>query len=34
MNIIISALGENPDVESVQDVFWVTVLSPEFQFIY
>ncbi|MDN5216814.1 DUF1553 domain-containing protein [Fulvivirgaceae bacterium BMA12] len=32
--VILGALGEAPDKEAVQDLFWATVLSPEFQFIY
>ncbi|MCX6298260.1 MAG: DUF1553 domain-containing protein, partial [Bacteroidetes bacterium] len=27
-------LGENPAVESIQDLFWVILLLPEFQIIY
>ncbi|MFT6811041.1 MAG: putative membrane protein [Saprospiraceae bacterium] len=32
--IMLSALGEEPKVENVQDLFWATLLLPEFQFIY
>jgi len=32
--IMLSALGEKPDKEAVQDLFWATLLLPEFQFIY
>ncbi|MFY0653940.1 MAG: DUF1549 domain-containing protein [Cyclobacteriaceae bacterium] len=32
--IMLSALGDTPDKEGVQDLFWATLLSPEFQFIY
>ncbi|XOV92547.1 MAG: DUF1549 domain-containing protein [Bacteroidota bacterium] len=31
--IILSVLGEKPDVAAVQDLFWATLLLPEFQFI-
>lgn len=33
-DVILDALGENPDEEAVQDLFWATLLLPEFQFIY
>ncbi|MBX2842970.1 MAG: DUF1553 domain-containing protein [Flammeovirgaceae bacterium] len=33
-NIMLSILGERPDKEGLQDLFWATLLSPEFQFIY
>ncbi|WP_020529680.1 DUF1549 domain-containing protein [Flexithrix dorotheae] len=32
--IMLSSLGEQPDQEGLQDLFWATMLSPEFQFIY
>ncbi|MEQ8810800.1 MAG: DUF1553 domain-containing protein, partial [Imperialibacter sp.] len=32
--IMLSALGDTPDKEGLQDVFWATLLLPEFQFIY
>ena len=32
--VMLSALGDTPDKESVQDLFWATLLLPEFQFIY
>ena len=32
--VITSALGEKPDKEAVQDLFWATLLLPEFQLIY
>jgi hypothetical protein len=28
------ALGSNPKVEDIQDLFWAVVLLPEFQIIY
>ena len=28
------ALGDNPDAEAIQDLFWAVVLLPEFQIIY
>ncbi len=31
--VILDALGETPDVAAVQDLFWATLLLPEFQFI-
>lgn len=31
--VILSALGEKPDEAAVQDLFWATLLLPEFQFI-
>lgn len=31
--ILLSVLGEKPQVEDVQDVFWSTLILPEFQFI-
>ncbi len=31
--VILSALGDKPDVAAVQDLFWATLLLPEFQFI-
>ncbi len=33
-SIMLSVLGEKPDQDAVQDLFWATLLSPEFQFIY
>lgn len=33
-DIILSAMGNSPDKEAVQDLFWTTLLLPEFQFIY
>jgi hypothetical protein len=33
-DILLDALGKNPDEEAVQDLFWATLLLPEFQFIY
>jgi len=30
--IMLSALGDSPQVENVQDLFWATLLLPEFQF--
>jgi uncharacterized membrane protein/mono/diheme cytochrome c family protein len=32
--IMMHALGEEPNKEGVQDLFWATLLLPEFQFIY
>lgn len=32
--IILSALGTEPTTSDVQDLFWATLLAPEFQFIY
>lgn len=32
--IMINVLGKEPNREAVQDLFWATVLLPEFQFIY
>lgn len=32
--IILSALGTKPTTADVQDLFWATLLLPEFQFIY
>ena len=32
--IMLSALGNTPKVENVQDLFWAILLSPEFQYIY
>jgi uncharacterized membrane protein/mono/diheme cytochrome c family protein len=32
--IMLTALGEKPDAAGVQDLFWATLLLPEFQFIY
>ncbi|MDA0195598.1 MAG: DUF1549 domain-containing protein [Bacteroidetes bacterium] len=32
--IMLGALGEKPNKEAVQDLFWATLLLPEFQFIY
>jgi uncharacterized membrane protein/mono/diheme cytochrome c family protein len=32
--IMLQALGEEPNIEAVQDLFWATLLLPEFQFIY
>lgn len=31
--ILLSVLGEKPKIEDVQDVFWSTLILPEFQFI-
>jgi hypothetical protein len=31
---MLAALGDTPDKESLQDLFWATLLLPEFQFIY
>lgn len=31
--IMLAAFGDQPTKESVQDLFWVTLLLPEFQFI-
>jgi hypothetical protein len=28
------ALGDNPDAEAIEDLFWAVVLLPEFQIIY
>jgi hypothetical protein len=33
-SIMIKSLGEVPDKEAVHDLFWATLLLPEFQFIY
>ncbi|MEQ9377974.1 MAG: DUF1553 domain-containing protein [Imperialibacter sp.] len=33
-DIMLTALGDTPDKEGLQDVFWATLLLPEFQFIY
>jgi uncharacterized membrane protein/mono/diheme cytochrome c family protein len=32
--IMLSALGSQPEKEALQDLFWATLLLPEFQFIY
>ncbi len=32
--LMLSALGDTPDKEGLQDLFWATLLLPEFQFIY
>ena len=32
--VILPALGAEPHIAGVQDLFWATLLSPEFQFIY
>jgi len=32
--IMLAVLGDEPNKESVQDLFWATLLLPEFQFIY
>ncbi len=32
-NIMLSVLGDNPKKEAVQDIFWSTLILPEFQFI-
>jgi len=32
--IMLSALGPQPEKEALQDLFWATLLLPEFQFIY
>ena len=32
--IMLNTLGDTPDKEGLQDLFWATVLTPEFQFIY
>ena len=31
--ILLTALGKQPNVEQIQDVFWAVLISPEFQFI-
>lgn len=31
--ILLSVLGEKPKIEDVQDVFWSTLILPEFQFV-
>ena len=31
--ILLAALGKQPNVEQIQDVFWAVLISPEFQFI-
>jgi len=31
--VMVAALGKNPSKEALQDVFWATLISPEFQFI-
>jgi hypothetical protein len=31
---MVSAMGTEPDLAGVQDLFWATLLLPEFQFIY
>lgn len=33
-DIMVTTLGNSPDKEAVQDLFWATLLLPEFQFIY
>jgi hypothetical protein len=33
-DIMLGALGNIPTKEGLQDLFWATLLSPEFQFIY
>ncbi|WP_299529163.1 DUF1549 domain-containing protein [Ulvibacterium sp.] len=33
-DITVTALGNSPDKEGIQDLFWATLLLPEFQFIY
>ncbi|WP_422083781.1 DUF1549 domain-containing protein [Ulvibacterium sp.] len=33
-DVTVAALGSSPDKEGVQDLFWATLLLPEFQFIY
>ena len=32
--IMLSTLGKQPEKEALQDLFWATLLLPEFQFIY
>ncbi len=32
--LVVNTLGESINKEALQDVFWATVLSPEFQFIF
>jgi len=32
--LVVNSLGETINKEALQDVFWATMLSPEFQFIY
>lgn len=32
--VMVSALGEQPNQDALQDVFWATLLLPEFQFIH
>ena len=34
LKIIKNVLGDNPNVNVVQDLFWATLLLPEFQFIF
>jgi len=29
-----SAIGDNPDIDAIQDLFWAVILLPEFQIIY
>ncbi len=31
--VLLSVLGNKPQIEGVQDIFWSTLISPEFQFI-
>ena len=31
--VLLSVLGDNPKIEDIQDVFWSTMILPEFQFI-
>ncbi|MEQ6119606.1 DUF1549 domain-containing protein [Reichenbachiella sp. MALMAid0571] len=33
-NVMLSTLGDTPGQDVVQDLFWATLLLPEFQFIY
>ncbi len=31
--VLLNVLGDKPQIEGVQDIFWSTLISPEFQFI-
>ena len=33
-NIAMAALGDQPEPEAIQDLFWAVLLLPEFQLIY
>ena len=33
-NIAMAVLGESPEPEAIQDLFWAVLLLPEFQLIY